>query len=485
MCSLRATASEACGSGQTWPHQGAGLGAAILTALLLLPVAVGQARPVLAAGDPVSAVGNEAPLTFAVSPNYAQTRMVAAVTAPLGGCSSACEHLWITRDGGASWHRAGASSPPGARMVIDSDAGGAEVLVAAGHDGVMASRDDGASWQRIGALGAPMPAPWLGSGALLVAGLGGPDYVVSAGGAHDVDGSGTADDLAFGATGLADTPALLAARDRASGLPEIMRCDAALACSGAALLPGASAQGSGDTTVSPAADFAGSGRVFARTTTALYTSTDGGRTFVGLTLPPQVGAQYTTIPAIALDPRQSRSVYAAVLALVGTGGSQLTSGGVFASQDAGATWRAVGSPGPLDGGATAVAAAPDGRLFAGYVDSQGHAGLVCDDGAGWQAACGAAATPCVAAQCAAPVAVAAVAAPDHRPVTANSGSNAAANSAGREPDRSVSGASSTGHAALAPPRRPLLPELAGAALLGGAVVLLLVSRRRARPHRRA
>src|SRR5438270_6788101 len=49
-----------------------------------------------------SAVANQAPLWITVSPNYAHSHMVAALTAEMN-CSSRCMHLRVTRDGGGSW----------------------------------------------------------------------------------------------------------------------------------------------------------------------------------------------------------------------------------------------------------------------------------------------------------------------------------------------------------------------------------------------
>jgi hypothetical protein len=65
-------------------------------------------------------------------------------------------------------------------------------------------------------------------------------------------------------------------------------------------------------------------------------------------------------------------------------------GGLYRTDDGGVTWHTTASPGMFDGGAMSVAAAPNGRLFAGYVGgTTGNAGLVCstDGGNTWQASC--------------------------------------------------------------------------------------------------
>lgn len=475
------TTSFADRSGQRWPHRRAVVAAAMWPgALLWAGLTAGQ--PVVAQAAGISAIGNEAPLTFAVSPLYARTHMLAAVSGPLGQCSRDCLHLWVSRDGGASWHRGGSGSPPGAQLAIVPGARGGERIAVATQDGVMASDDDGGSWVRLGGQGVPSGAPWLGAGAIAVAGRGADDYVVAADGDHPVAGShDAATDLAFSATGAADVPALLAARDTSSGLPEVMQCDGTLACSGAALLPGASPQGSGDITVLAAVDFTSSQVVYARTTRAIYASVDGGRTFLSVTLPPAPGATYTTIPAIAVDPHDSRTLYAALLEVVGTARSQLTAGGVYVSHDRGTTWRALSSPGPVDGGATSVAVAPDGRVFAGYVNAHGDAGLVCSDGEQWRATCGTAAVSmCTSAACTSQAAVPPSAAPaTPRPTVtgADDGtSTTTSTTTGRSPLRRV-----LADGRMAPRLQPgwMLP-LAGILLAGAAVAL--VSRRRRAPR---
>jgi len=364
--------------------------AAVTSSLALLTAG----RQVAAHAAGVSAIGNEAPISFAVSPIYVRTHMVAAVAVPVGGCSQACVHLWITRDGGARWRRA-AAQPPGMDMVVVENASGAESLVVDSQQGLQVSDDDGGTWRRVGSSGKPSTAPSLGRGAVIVAGRGDADYVLAGDATRTVPGSsGAGADLAFALTGApassASAFALLATRDRSSGMPVVQHCNASLLCSGAAILPGAHGDSSsGDITLLPAANFSSTGAAVVRTPSTLYATLDGGQTFLSLGLPPHLGAQYTTIPAAALDPRDARTLYVALLEVVATGGTQLTTGGVYVTHDSGTTWRAVGSPGPLDGGATSVATTPDGHLLAGYVDGHGDAGMVCSaDGMQWRSSCG-------------------------------------------------------------------------------------------------
>jgi hypothetical protein len=391
----------------------------------------GQRIPADAAGT--SAIGNEAPIALAVSPLYPQTGMVAAVSVAVGGCSRACTHLWITHDRGATWHRA-AAMPPGPVLIV-AGTHHREELVAASTNAVVASDDDGATWHTIGPAGTPAAA----GDAVLVAGDGSADYRLDAAGArYAVPGSaGTDVDLAFAPVpgGAGQNAALLAARDPATGLPVTLRCDSAYACSGAAALPGATPSSGNDMSLLPSGALGSGGAAYVRTSTMLYRSDDGGRSFFTLLLPAHARANYTRVPAAAVDGGPSHVLYVALLEVVGTGASQLTAGGVFASSDRGTTWRALGSPGVLDGGATAVAVAPGGRLFAGYVNAHGEAGLVCSDGGGaWQAACGAAATSCPALAGCGATSVTGVAA--DTPVAAKTGGNSSSGAtAQRRPNR--------------------------------------------------
>lgn len=371
---------------------------ALVGAICAAATALTGGQPVEADNGSISAIGNEAPIAIAVSPLYTQTHMVAAVTVPVGGCNDSCVHLWVTRDGGASWHRA--PTTPGGDLVIVGARGGGERLVTSTNNAVLASADDGTSWTTLGPPGTPAAAGILGDDGLVVAGLGYADYAVAGGGRRAVAGSNGADsDLAFSVaphTGL-QPAALLAARDPHSGLPVVLRCDAHLVCSGGATLPGVTASSGNGISVLLAG---ASGTAYVRTSTAVYRSTDGGRTFLQIGLPLHVGAVYTTVSGATPAANGSADLYVTLLQVEGTGASTTTVGGVFATRDGGLSWNAVGSPSMLDGGATSVVAAPDGRLFAGYVNGHGQAGLLCSDpGLSWRATCGQPAACGAATQC--------------------------------------------------------------------------------------
>jgi hypothetical protein len=153
--------------------------------------------------------------------------------------------------------------------------------------------------------------------------------------------------------------------------------------------------GGADVSLLRSADFARTGVVYVRTTTAILGSRDGGRTFLPLVVPRPADAAYTAFPAAVLGAGSPQPLYVAELSVVGSGASRLTAGGVYASSDGGTTWSVVGALQPFGGGATTVATALNGRVFAGYIDSHGGAGLVCSsDRRAWQASCSLATASC-------------------------------------------------------------------------------------------
>jgi hypothetical protein len=248
--------------------------------------------------------------------------------------------------------------------------------------------------------------PAAGGEGIVVAVPGGHDYIVDAAGVHPVPGSNGADvDLAFATWSASTRPragALLAAADRNTGADVVLHCDASMTCTDPTPLAGGQ---SADVSLVVGSGGAPHGFVLARTATLLYGSHDDGRTFSPIALPASEAVSYTTVAGAAIGPGRE-AVYVALLRVVQAGASAATTGGVYATQDGGRTWRSVGaSSGPLDEGATSIAVAPDGRMLAGYVNSRGRAGLVCsDDGATWRSSCrplpGGCAPPCADAQAA-------------------------------------------------------------------------------------
>lgn len=338
-----------------------------------------------------SAIGDEVPLWMAVSPDYTHTHTIAVLAAAMG-CAGQCMHLWVTHDDGASWNDAPLSFDA-VHVALLTDGSMHDSIVVASST-LERSDDDGATWQDVGARGVPAP---LGGDRVLVAVPGGSDYALTPGGTAPVVGSGgTAVDASFAPSQGGTT--LLATSNPRTGADIVERCDASMRCAGLAALPGARGQ---DLSIALDSRFAEDGIAFTRTATALYRSTDAGRSFVPLPLPSLQAASYTAVAALTTVPSEAIGHDGLVVALLGfvhpAMGPGSTVGGIFRSDDLGATWHTLASGTAFDHGATAVVAAPDGRLFAGYIDARGNAGLECsDDGRTWQARCAVPSNPCAA-----------------------------------------------------------------------------------------
>ena len=366
---------------------------------LSVPVVGRAATP---AAQP-SAIGNASVFWLQVSPAYQRTGLVAAVASG-GGCGgSTC--VWISRDGGAGWQRAAGANWKGTRVAIGVDGSGKENLYTQGSDTLQRSTDDGATWVDVGPSGYPTVTPgYAKDGNVAVAGGNGSDYMLHGASKDPVVGSGgKLGDLAFFYTsaypsGGSFSPALLAAADRDKGLPVIQRCTADLRCTGNTTLAGTMGFSAPGMTLHPAGDYGSSGVVFAQTGRGIYKSSDGSNSFTPVLIG-DGGATATATPMMALAPGFAangsvRTAYVAILQIFQdtahpeNGGH--SSGGIYRTTDGGTTWSRPDSTSPLTGGATSVAVAPDGRLFAGYTSSvSAQSGLLCstDQGRTWQPSC--------------------------------------------------------------------------------------------------
>ncbi len=441
-----------------------------------------------------SAIGDEAVQSIAVSSAYDRTGTVVAASSARD-CSADCMHLWVTRDRGVSWKRAAARGWQQGRLAIGVTAAGSEVLFSAGTSGLLRSDDGGDDWRSAGPAGTSTVSPsFARDGDVAVAGGTAHDYLVDLQGVRQVQGSGgTLVDTSFvyspsfPASG-GHPPALLGALDAHTGAGFVLRCTAQLACSNPVPAVGPQQVPSGLTLVASPA-YAADGTLFANAEQSLYRSTDAGASFVPVRLG-EHGAVATATADVSFDPRYGqdaadRTAYVAVLQLF-KDPRRPTAGGVYRTTDGGATWNVLGSPSPLDGGATALAVAPDGRIFAGYMQSAGMtAGLLCWYHAAWAASCGGPAAAggqshC-APQCASSVAQGAGTA---RTTPGSGGSNVAstapANPGGRPGTALVGTAQGTG------PGRSTL-QFAALAVAAGLGVMAAISfvtrRRRLLPHR--
>jgi len=359
--------------------------------------------PANAADVPPSAIGNQIVQWIAVSPAYRDTGLVVAATVE-SGCSKNCNRLWVTHDGGSSWKQARAHGWNGGRLRVAVDGNGNDVVYS---DGPARSDDDGQTWTTIGSGGLPTPSvTYPKDGAVAVA-AGAHDYILHGTSERRVSGSGgSLTDFEFFYTptypdaGSFD-PAFLVGINNQDKHVYVERCAQSLSCSDPALLTESNGF-SLPVTMLPSNGFKDDGVVFAKAGRGIYKSKDGGKTFAVV---PVVGpgATATAYPMMALAPGYKeagpvRTAYVAVLqvfepppAEVAQHKSPHSSGGIYRTTDGGLTWAQVGSGSPLDNGASGLAVASDGRLFAGYLPGVGspYAGLLCstDGGSTWKASC--------------------------------------------------------------------------------------------------
>ncbi len=454
-------------------------GAALLVVASLAAVcaaAGGGAAAVAAEAASPSAIGDALPVSIAVSPAYARTGLVVVSASRAGGCSSNCGQLWLSHDRGDSWTRVDRSGFSGAHLGVAVDGGGHEILFASTSSGVERSEDLGATWTSVGGAGIPTVSPDFAHD-LLVAVAGKPDYVVRGGGSQPASGSaGTMADADWAIPSGYSAPGRFAPvllGGLSGSVPTVERCTTAFACSAPAPLP-APDSFAGPANLATSSAYAQDGGVFAQTADGVYKSTDGGASFTPMVLP-TAGATHVGIGMLATSPTYAeggpdRHVYVALMVVHGTGKSMTVSGGIDASSDGGATWSPLGPTSPLDHGAMSVAAAPDGRVFAGYFGPSG-AGLLCNpEGRSWRAGCS-------AVQPAAAATGAGTALPGSRPCTGTAcAGSTAAPSTNALPD--TGGAQQPDRAAGSDPRRLAIRPAAAAGGSGGwrvaAVVALAV-----------
>lgn len=380
-----------------------------LAALTIGIAAASATIPGAAAATPTpssqpSAIGDESPSWIQVAPNYQRTGLVVAVASPKTSCQTSCAHLWVSRDGGSTWHRVPATGWDGGRPVIAVDARGHDVLYSGSSSSLLRSDDAGATWTAVGTNGTPAVSSTYATdgGAIAVAVAQGGDYILHDSGQTTASGSGgTLFDMSYAYAPSFPSagryaPVLLTAEDKNQRLPVIQQCTASYVCSGSTTLSGA-VYFSSPVTLLPSSDYANDGTVFAQSGRGIYKSTDGAVSFTPIPLG-DPSATATATPMLALAPgykEQSsvKTAWAAVFQIFQNKTDPKQShagGGLFRTDDGGGSWHAVATPGPFDGGAVAVAAAPDGRLFGGYVGgTASNAGLVCstDGGNTWRAAC--------------------------------------------------------------------------------------------------
>ncbi|HVF05405.1 MAG TPA: hypothetical protein VNA20_11245, partial [Frankiaceae bacterium] len=328
--------------------------------------------------------------------DYDRTHRVyaAGVRAGCAPSSGRCALLLTTSDGAVRWTAAAAARWEGGDIATARHAG-RDVLLASAPGGVQVSNDGGASF---GAARGPV-------GRIVVTDPDAPDVAVSsAGPALYRVGEGTARTYApfdlrnptFVLSPAYAAPrgpaALVSGTDPQTGFPVVERCDAAFTCGQrVVLLPKKDVP---RLFLSPRFD--SDGVVVATTVSGTtWLSRDHGATFTPVTVQrPGPDAAVTTVQSVAFTPdfdgrRGTGAVYAAVLSVRNDASAAATvHGGVYRATDPGGAWTKFGGRSRLDTGATAVVAAPDGRVYAAYLDARrGRAGVLCARGARWGSGC--------------------------------------------------------------------------------------------------
>jgi photosystem II stability/assembly factor-like uncharacterized protein len=358
--------------------------------------------------DVRSAVGPAIIASLTVSPAYAKTGTVVA-TGTRSACQGYCFAVWVSHDGGHSWHRTPQHAPTPLYISIGVDADGREVLFGAGSKQLQRSEDWGETWTDVGSGGKPTVLPSFAKdgGVVVAEGAGPADYLIRDSLPSDIEGSsGRMQDIGFSVAsrfpnGGRFSPALLAAIDPHSQLPVALRCNAQFVCDRPTVLKVPTHNVAANLALGTALlmpdDYATDGVVFANTPRGIFKSVDGGASFKLLQVaPPAPGSGGVATPMLALAPgyRESgptRTAYVAAYQLSEGNGTLSQSGGIYSTTDGGTTWFPLTTGTPFTNGADSIAVAPDGRLFAGFRDNalEGGAGLVCsiDNGKTWHASC--------------------------------------------------------------------------------------------------
>ena len=436
-------------------------------------------------------------LTWGLTAATASGDVYAAATR--AGCQQACSVLLRSSDEGASWQPAAATNWSGQSPVL-VETSGREYVVAAGSGGLEVSADGGSVFQLVSGPSGVLDVTHTSNSMrpeLLVAVQSGAQYVEPAppvaGGARALSAPASVTDVrlwwnpAYPHQTAGAPAAFGSGRDPSTKDPVLLRCDAQLTCARAATIVPVS--DAARLFVSPHVD--DDHTILAATRTALLRSTDGGSTFLPVTvLAPRAGTVITTVPDLTFtsdfDARRGTGrVLAAVLAVTQDSNHRGTTyGGVYASAD-GASWSQVGAGSALDSGAQAVAVTRSGRVVAGWVgwSAQGKGvtgGLLCsDDVLTWQPLCPGRATAAGVHGAAAPPRA------GQRDASGIPGNGAASPLSVAVSGGEVAGVAATGDAASARAGRPggsgLLRTavIAAAVLAGLALVSEAVRRRRA------
>lgn len=339
-----------------------------------------------------------------VSPTYAQSHRVYAVRHWDPCPHGTCEELLRSDDGGGTWRSARASGWTGTTL----EAGllsGQEVLLSPAGSGLDVSMDGGDSFraEAVPSSFVSVAHPAGTSLTLLTSTSAGRSSLLTlpANDLREVAGSDLRQAQLYVNPAYPHVPsgqpyAIAGGADSQTGFPTIELCDAGLRCTSPR--PVVSERDYPFLFMSPRFD--GDHVLFANTTRlGLFRSTDGGLSFAPVVIAPKASnTLIQTVQALGFTTdfdgaAHHGSVYAGVLGVnrPHTQEDEALVGGVYRSIDGGINWRKVGAPSRLDGGVTALAVAPDGRVFAAYLAgaTKGVAHVLCTvDDKSWHSSCG-------------------------------------------------------------------------------------------------
>lgn len=332
--------------------------------------------------DPVATPEDAIFTDVVASPAYERDGTIFAAGTATQGCPYAtCPVIFRTRDRGATWQRLRAVGYAGGNVVLPPSYPEDPRIFVAGSTALHVSRDGGESFE----VGAPIGGPvsisptFADDNRILMGHAPGWEYRADLAAMHPsgivVPSTSVANVPVFSPDFATDARIFIGGMTSgADGVQQatVFRCTGAL-CDVRAPLRGIG--GSPNVAVSP--QVATDGVVMAWRGSALFRSSDAGRSFSSSSLPLPgfvQGVAFDNAGHIFVGVRKSDD--------------QGTRGGLLASFDNGRSWRQLGAQADLRRGVESIAAMPGGRLIAGLSGTAGG-GLLCssDGGDTWARRC--------------------------------------------------------------------------------------------------
>jgi RNA polymerase sigma-70 factor (ECF subfamily) len=335
-------------------------------------------------------------LSFSASPQYARDHEVYA-SGQVKPCSGGCPTLFHSTDGGATWTRIRSRASDRGPVLFPPAYPTDKRIFVAGGQALYESSDSGVTLTPVAPVGgfaAMSPGFSAGDPKILIGSTpGGWVY-------HDDSKQTTpfetmpqsnADPLTFAfAPSYPRDDRVLVGGTEGIGFYTGTATDASTAANSVVYLCHRSscgpavvlADGTGGTPqVMTSHRYGATGLAYAWTGDRLYRTVDGGASFTRLALPAKGYVQ-----GVVED--GAGRIYLGLL----DNGEDGTTGGVYSSQDAGATWKHLGAGTSLDYGVWTIAVLPDGKLLVGPTGGRpmGYVGgVLCssDGGATWARRC--------------------------------------------------------------------------------------------------